>query len=136
MSVKSTSIDVFLQIKENGLLNKRQTEVYEKLYYKGPMTCSECLQELGLQTNQSGRLTELKQKGVIIEGEKRKCRVTGYEVYTWKTTNELPKKKSYRSRKQDRQEALKLVKHIKETTLLSGSSLASFNRVEEIIREL
>ena len=135
-TVRDTSIDAYLTIKENGLLNKNQQQVYETLFNKGSMTCSEVLQYLNLQTNQSGRFTELKEKGVIKEVGKRECRVTGHRVYLWDVTSELPKTKRQRSKKHLKQDGAKVIKHIKETALLDDSHIRGLEELQTIINNL
>lgn len=90
--VRDTSIEVYHQIHDEGLLSNRRLQVWDCIFEHGPMTASQVFQKLNIKTNQSGRLTELAEMGVIRETHKGSCPVTGREVYFWKTTNVLPVK--------------------------------------------
>lgn len=74
-------------------MSKVRLEIYCQIYdfNSDPLTASEVFQMRKLKTNQSGRFTELQEMGVIESAGKRKCRLTGIEVLTWKTTPSLPK---------------------------------------------
>jgi len=89
--IKQTSIDCYHQIKNEGLLSKMKFLIYEDLYLFGPSTANEVFKRLNLETNQSGRFTELLEAGVIYESGQRECGVTGRNVTEWNVTNELPK---------------------------------------------
>jgi predicted ArsR family transcriptional regulator len=111
-------------------------EVYECVYNNGPMTASEAFEILGLQTNQSGRLTDLRNRGVLEENGKRKCSITGRRAILWQVTGALPKKIKARSTKDKKIEALKIIRHIKDNAMLSGADVNNLSTVEETIKEL
>lgn len=94
--MRRTSIDAYNKIKENGLLSRRRLEVYEVLFYNGPLTSGEAFQLLNKLspirnlTQSRARFTELCQMGVIYEVRTRVCRVTGMNVIEWDVTDRLP----------------------------------------------
>lgn len=114
--VRSTSIEVYLQIKREGLLGRRQQEVYECLYSHGPMNSTQIFNRLSLPTNQSGRITELELKGVIQEVGKAPCPITGRSATIWDVTSKLPSGVKRQTKAQHKEllrtEALELCKSI------------------------
>jgi len=89
--VRETSIECYNEIKSNGLLTKRRLEVYEAIYNFAPCTASEVFKANNLETNQSGRFTELRNLGVIYEVRTRKCNITKRTAIEWDLTDRLPK---------------------------------------------
>ena len=95
--IRDTSIEVYHQVKAEGLLSKRRFEVYECLFHHGPMTQSETLIKLNInngnvnQHSITPRFAELKDLGVIKETRKRPCKITNRTVYEWDVTSNLPK---------------------------------------------
>jgi hypothetical protein len=89
--VRETSIECYNEIKSNGLLTKRRLEVYEAIYNSAPCTASEVFKANNLETNQSGRFTELRNLGVIYEVRTRKCNITNRTAIEWDLTDRLPK---------------------------------------------
>jgi len=134
--VRQTSIDVYLKIKENGLLPKMQSVIFERLYNHGPMTAAECMQDLHLPSNQSGRFTELRKKGVIQEIGKRHCTVTGHKVIEWDVTDRLPARKPEASKPDKRKEAIRIIEHLSSTAMINGAQLSELDKVKQIIKEL
>ena len=92
MNIRQTSIDCYNQIKEKGLLSKMRLNMLEAILNNAPCTASEAFKTLGCKTNQSGRITELKELGVIYEVKTRICNVTGRNVIEWDLTDRLPVK--------------------------------------------
>lgn len=90
--MRKTSVDVYRQVKAEGLLSKRRWQVYDILYRAGPLTAGETAHHLGVPLNgASPRFSELKARGVIKETDKpRLCSITGRRVLAWETTDELP----------------------------------------------
>jgi hypothetical protein len=88
--VRQTSIDTFYQIKEEGLLSRVRFLIYSELFQHGPLTAQEMFKRLSLESNQSGRFTELRDLGVICEVGQRACRITGRYVIEWDVTSNLP----------------------------------------------
>lgn len=136
MTVRETSIECYLQIKREGLLSKRLQEVYECVYSNGPVTASEVFEILGLQTNQSGRFTGLRERGVLEEAGKGKCPITGRKAIQWQITGALPKKIKSRSNKDKKLEALKILGHHKNTAMICDAEITNLTTVENIIKEL
>ncbi len=91
MNTRQTSIDCYHKIKEEGLLSKMRLNMLEAIFNNSPCTASEAFKALGCKTNQSGRITELKELGVIHEVQTRICNVTGRNVIEWDLTDKLPK---------------------------------------------
>jgi len=83
---RRTSIEAYEALKESGKLSRLRWIIYDYLFHNGPATAQEAFKALGLQTNQSGRFTELRQLGVIEEVGRAQCRVTGREVIAWDVT--------------------------------------------------
>lgn len=93
--IRETSLEAYKEIRRNGLLKKRQLEVYTALFERGPSTATEIFYALSKSRNPSHsnvttRLGELRDKGVVREVQKRRCTVTGKMVIEWETTNRLP----------------------------------------------
>ena len=89
--MRQTSIEIYNQIKSNGLLSSRRLQIYKAIIDHPNSTASEILNKLGLKSNQSGRFTELAESGVILAAFQRKCRITGNNANVWSSTRELPK---------------------------------------------
>jgi hypothetical protein len=92
MSARQTSIEAYHSIKNSGVLGERRTQVYVHLYKNGPCTAQEIFKGIGCDTNQSGRLTEMRDLGVVEEIGERECSITGHRVILWDVTSSLPKK--------------------------------------------
>ena len=88
--MRQTSIDCYHQIEAEGLLSKMRLKMLGAILHNAPCTASEAFTELECKTNQSGRITELKELGVIYETGMRKCRITGRRVIEWDLTDNLP----------------------------------------------
>lgn len=83
MTVRDTSIHTFRDLADSGDLSRMRRKVYQDIYLHAPTTANETFQRLGCPTNQSGRFTELKERGWIKEAGRRACRVTGRTVIEW-----------------------------------------------------
>tara|TARA_R100000544_G_C2222939_1_gene58703 strand:+ start:1042 stop:1464 length:423 start_codon:yes stop_codon:yes gene_type:complete len=96
MITRQTSIDCFNQIKKEGLLSKMRFHVYESIFLKSKQTAGELSEFLNLtgikirHGSVNGRLTELRDLGVIYEKDVRACKVTGRNVIEWDLTDRLP----------------------------------------------
>ena len=94
--MRQTSIDAYNTIKANGLLGKRQFQVYCYVYKNGPCTARQVFQGLAGPTDHTGsyntRLSELRKKGVVQEIGTTVCKQTKNEVILWDVTDKLPKK--------------------------------------------
>lgn len=108
--IRQTSIDVYHQIVEKGLLSKRRWQVYSCLFEHGPMTQNETYVKLGVpnlqQSSVMPRFAELKNMGVIREIGTRKCTITGHEVLEWDVTDQLPIDFKRKSKKELKEELL------------------------------
>lgn len=94
--MRQTSIAVFKQIQEEGLLSRLRFDVYSALYKRGPCTALElyksCFEGTHRDHSITPRFSELERAGVIAATEERPCRVSGRNVTVWQTTNNLPVK--------------------------------------------
>ena len=86
MSVRSTSINTYHDIKEEGLVGKRQLEVLELFSeLDHPITDMELAEKLHYDdpNNVRPRRKELYDLGIIKEDGKRVCSITDRLVYQW-----------------------------------------------------
>jgi hypothetical protein len=83
---RRTSIAAYHHLVEEGALSRRRSQVYAVVFRYGPMTAQECFKSLGLETNQSGRFTELRDMGLLYEQGTKTCNVTGREAISWDVT--------------------------------------------------
>lgn len=90
--MRDTSLEIYREITDNGLLPKARLKVYECIFNHPNKTAREIMGMKGMETNQSGRFTELEGWGVIREAGKRKCRVTSNKAVIWAVTGTLPVK--------------------------------------------
>jgi len=92
--VRDTSAEAYWKILEDGLLANMALDVYGCLFKLGPLTGAELDEHLrglkGGRGHYHKRLSELRDRGVVRECEKRECRVTGQNVITWDVTSALP----------------------------------------------
>lgn len=110
---RPTSAENYQLIKDNGLLGKRQWQVYDCVYRAGPMTQSEAwvwiLNNSGERPQQrsiSPRFAELEAKGVLATVGERPCNVTGKTATVWEVTAALPSPPEKRPSIKDRIKAL------------------------------
>lgn len=95
---RQTSIEAYHQIIENGLLGKRQFQVYEILYLHGPLTYNEVYEKIkslnggGWMGINSSRLSELRNSGAIDEVGTKRDPFSGMEVILWDVTDKIPLK--------------------------------------------
>ena len=91
---RQTSIDTFVQIKNEGLLSKMRLKVYKAIFNKAPCTSAEAMEGIMTPDNvlsqSRARFTELRDRGVIKEIGKRLCKITGRNVIVWDLTDMLP----------------------------------------------
>ena len=94
---RQTSMEVFKQIRDGGLLSRMRLETYQLLFDHGPMTAGELYtkarSELGndsLRDNHQKRLPELRDMGVVKEIGTKLCAATGQNVILWDVTENLP----------------------------------------------
>lgn len=106
-----TSAIAFQKIKDDGLLAQRKWEVYETVYYHGPLTSAEAFNIMNKNkpvrniTQSRARFTELRDMGVLKEVGVRRCKITGHKVIEWDVTDQLPRKrekpKTHKEKKKD-----------------------------------
>lgn len=93
--IRETSIEVYHQIKQEGLLSRRRWEVYEVIFNQGPMSIGMVCTELarrGIDSRSiSPRFAELRDMELIKEVRTDICKSTGREVIFWDVTSNLPK---------------------------------------------
>jgi len=78
---KETSREAFKELIENGGLGKQEKRICKALSEGVAMTLKELSKETGIEINAvSGRVNGLKQKKVLVETQKRPCRITGRNV--------------------------------------------------------
>lgn len=93
---RQTSTEAFLKIKQSGLLSKRRWQVYEAVYFLGPMTSAEAFNAINRGspiksiTQSRARFTELRDMGVFSEVGIKICSVTGHRAIEWDVTKNLP----------------------------------------------
>ena len=81
-NVQDTSAQAYYAIL--GTLGPKQEAVYLAIKRLGDATNSEISQELGLRINRiTPRTNELVKYGVVKEGERRTCRITGMKAIAW-----------------------------------------------------
>lgn len=92
---RRTSLEAFQRIRENGLLSKTRWTVYELLYREGPLTGHEVDARLANGSNRNPcyhqRLSELRDRAVVMEIGERKCSITGHRAIIWDVTEFLPR---------------------------------------------
>lgn len=96
--IRQTSIDIYHQIQNDGLLSKRRWQVYDILYQHGPLTGGEVASYMksihgvrGFSESVRNRLTELREMGAAREVGETSCPVTGNQVILWDVTGDLPR---------------------------------------------
>jgi hypothetical protein len=93
---RTTSIQAYHKIKDEGLLSQRRWEVYDALFKHGPKTGGELFNICGgvVKGSVCARLTELRDLGVAYEQGTKTCDLTGQTAILWDVTDKLPKKKN------------------------------------------
>lgn len=96
---RRTSIKVFHQIKQEGLLSRRRLQVYEVLFGGGPLTGAQVADIVkkrygawGHSETIRNRLTELRDSGCVVELGEVACPISGRQVILWDVNDQLPKK--------------------------------------------
>lgn len=97
-TIRTTSIEVYKFLEENGTLSAKRWEVYATVYNNGPMTSAEAIAKINegksikSLTQSRARFTELRGMGLLKETGERVCKITGYNVIEWDVTDQLPLK--------------------------------------------
>jgi len=95
-AVRSTSARVYHQLEAEGELEKSRGRVYQLLYWHGPLTSKEVMEELaardGYRTvpQTRARFTELREMGAICEVGETVCSISGKDVILWDVTDQNP----------------------------------------------
>jgi hypothetical protein len=96
--MRHTSIEVYNQIKREGLLEKFRWKVYETVFHNGPMTQNECWRAIVKENGPTNKpsvtpqFAPLTRMGVIHEIGERNCNVSGRNCLIYDVTNRLPQK--------------------------------------------
>lgn len=97
-TIRTTSIEVYKFLEENGTLSAKRWEVYATVYNNGPMTSAEAFAKINegksikSLTQSRARFTELRGMGLLKETGERECTITGHTVIEWDVTDQLPLK--------------------------------------------
>lgn len=95
--VRETSIEIYRQIEEEGLLSKLRFLCYKALFYHGPLTAMEVCAQLHKQGDKikqvsvSPRMSELRDRGVAKEVGEKICSITGNNSILRDCTADLPR---------------------------------------------
>jgi len=131
--MRETSLVTFRQIKENGLLSEMRFKVYECVFNHGPMTSKEVFSRLMLETNQSGRFSELRDAGVLKEVGTMLSGATKRPAILWDVTWDLPQKVTRKSR---RAEIKLILSDLKSNLFLADEDSKKIERVQELVNEI
>ena len=142
MKTRQTSVDCYNQIKDEGLLSKMRFHVYESIFLNPKQTAgelSECLNSKGVKIRHgsvNGRLTELRDLGVIYERDVRPCKVTGRNVIEWDMTDTLPVeiKNSNKTKKQKINDALNSLRELYKNKDISTND--DWRAVADLIKNI
>ena len=92
---RQTSLEVYREITDNGLLSKKRLEVYKYIFNHGPCTGSQVQRALKNNSSVSesvrNRITELVYAGIVSEIGTVIDPITGRNVLQFDVTNRLPK---------------------------------------------
>jgi predicted Zn-ribbon and HTH transcriptional regulator len=112
--VRDTSMEIYLKILNNGLIGKKQQEVFKILFKYGPLTGAEVANMMAVLNQKSNvsetvrnRLNELKAMGIVTELPKAPCPVTGNTVYRYDVTSKLPVKPPRKLSKKEKRASIK-----------------------------
>lgn len=94
---RDTSIDAYIQIKEDGTLGRLQWATYDCLFRHGPLTTRQIHKRIKHIARDVGivstRLTELERMGSVSSVGTVECEETGKTVILWDVTSKIPVKK-------------------------------------------
>ena len=81
--IQETSLQAYYQ-EIAPRLGQKQMKVFEALVFGGPMTNSEISDYLKIQINTTTpRTFELRALGLVVEKERRPCKITGRSAIVW-----------------------------------------------------
>ena len=90
--IRSTSLKAYYQDVLPTLGKRHKSVLRALLCAKRPVTNTELAKHLGWSINTvTPRCKELREKGIVKEGDKRKCSVTGRTCCTWYVRKKLDK---------------------------------------------
>lgn len=138
-TIRTTSIEVYKFLEQNGTLSEKRWEVYATVYNNGPMTSAEAFSKINegksikSLTQSRARFTELRGMGLLKETGERVCKITGHNVIEWDVTDQLPLKLEKAETR-----ASKTEKIIKELNLVHLQVTDIFERqeVQETIEKI
>lgn len=87
--MRTTSMDAFKAITENGALKALIRRAYTILFRDGPITGRE-LDVEGKSPDLHKELAAMRRLGIVKECEPRACQITGHTALTWDVTGKLP----------------------------------------------
>ncbi len=142
-TIRTTSIEVYKFLEENGTLSAKRWEVYATVYNNGPMTSAEAFAKINegksikSLTQSRARFTELRGMGLLKETGERKCNITGHIVIEWDVTDQLPLKLEKAETRASKTE--KIIKelnsvHLQVTDIFERQEVQ--NRIEKIIEKI
>lgn len=103
--MRTTSLEVYHQIKQEGLLSKMRWLVYEDVFQNGPCTSAQSFKRIigsnGSRslTQSRARFTELRDMGAFKELGTTRCPVTGRKAILWDVTSKAPTQLKRETRK-------------------------------------
>lgn len=79
--IRDASLEAYRELKDSGQLGKQERIICNALNGNPPMTLQEICKATGIQINAvAGRVNGLKKKRVLIETERRVCKISGRMV--------------------------------------------------------
>lgn len=86
---RQTSAIALQAIEASGLLSKMRFEVYKALFALGPCTAQELVGQMGYDHAEK-RLSELRDRGVVVEIGQGVCKETRHLAILWDVTANMP----------------------------------------------
>lgn len=87
--IRSTSIEAYNTIRNNGVLTERLRDAYHFIFQHGPLTGQE-LNNIMPGNGAWKLLSPLRRVGIVSEVGKKKCSITGYNALLWDVNGKLP----------------------------------------------
>ncbi len=103
--MRDTSLEAYHHIVRTGILGDRRTQVYQVLYYYGPLSSRDVWEKIHAkysdipQHSINPRMVELIEIKVIREVGRTSCKHTGREVLLFDVTSHIPREKYSRRNK-------------------------------------
>lgn len=124
--VHETNQEVYRRIEKDGTLSKVMLKVFKILVKYGSLTGltgGEVDHYYG-SNNGHKRLSDLQKRGVIEEGKRRACSITGELVTTWHVTGDLPMRTSPRTGTPSPADIVAFLRSIEDIGFTPGGSEA------------